>query len=99
MEKFIYYNNLFIIYKDLLTVKNKEIFSYYYEDNLSLQEIGNMLNVSKSYVGHVIKTCEKKLNDLESKLKIYHNKQKLNALLEYDNIIKIKEELKKILDF
>lgn len=97
MEKFIYYNNLLAIYKDLLTEKNKLIFSYYYEDNLSLQEIADNLQVSKSFIGNVIKKCEKKLDDLESKLHIYAKNKKLNELLTIQDITKLKNELAKII--
>ena len=97
MDNFLYFNNLFNIYKDLLTEKNKNIFSYYYEDNLSLQEIADNLNVSKSYVGTTLKKCENKLQEYENKLQIYAKNDQLNKLLTYNDITKIKEELRKII--
>ncbi len=97
MEKFIYFNNLFSIYKELLTKNNQLIFSAYYEDNLSLQEIADNLNVSKSYVGTTLKKCENKLQEYENKLQIYAKNDQLNKLLTYNDITKIKEELRKII--
>ena len=98
MQEVLYYSSLFNIYKDLLTEKNKEIFTYYYDENLSLQEIADLLKVSKSYVGNSIKKCEKKLEDLESKLHIYANNKKLSNALELNDIKEIKEIINNILN-
>lgn len=97
MEKYIYYGSLYSIYKDLLTENNQNIFSLYYEENLTLQEIADNLNVSKSYVGNVIKKCEKKLDSLENSLKVYEMKSTLNELLLEEDILKIKNKIKSIL--
>ena len=98
MEKFVYYGEIFNIYKGLLSKNIQEIFSYYFEDNLTLQEIAENLGVSKSYVGNVIKMSEKKLDDLESNLHIYENNQKLNVALEKDSIDEIKKIIINILE-
>ena len=74
MEKFIYYGEIFNIYKELLPKNIQEIFSSYFEDNLTLQEIAENLDVSKSYVGNVIKNAENKLDNLEGTLHIYENR-------------------------
>jgi len=98
MEKFIYYNNLYTIYKSLLTEKKQEIFKLYYEDNYSLQEIAEKLNVSKSYIGNSIKNSEKKLTESEKSLKIYQKETIIRKVLNLENIQEIKKELKKILN-
>ena len=98
MEKFVYYGEIFNIYKGLLSKNIQEIFSYYFEDNLTLQEIAENLGVSKSYVGNVIKMSEKKLDDLESNLHIYEHSQKLNVALEKDSIDEIKKIIINILE-
>ena len=59
MEKYVYYGMLFDIYQGLLKDNNKEIFKWYYEENLTLQEIADNLGVSKSYIGRIIKNTEK----------------------------------------
>lgn len=98
MEEFVYYDLLFDIYEQLLNDKSREFFKLYYEENLTLQEIADNLDVSKSYIGRIIKNTEKKLDDLEEKLHIYKNRQKLKELLEYDDINKIKEKLQSIIE-
>lgn len=97
MEDFVYYGMLFDIYKDLLSEASKEYFSLYYEENLTLQEIADLKNVSKSYVGNIIKKTTKKLVDLEEILKLYKIKAKLNEALEKDNIEIIKKIIKEII--
>ena len=97
MEKFVYYNLLFDIYGDLLTVKEQEYFSLYYEENLTLQEIDDNFKVSKSYIGNMIKKIEIKLNDLESKLHILEKRNNLEKLLKVDDISQIHTEINKII--
>ena len=98
MERYVYYGMLFDIYQKLLNERNREVFELYYEENLTLQEIADNLDVSKSYIGRIIKNTEKKLDDLEEKLHIYKNRQKLKELLEYGDINKIKEKLQSIIE-
>ena len=94
-EKYIYYNNLFDIYSELLTDKEKETFSLYYQEDLSLSEIADNNNISKSAVGKMVKTILEKLDNYE---KIYNNKKQLLILLQEEEIEKLKNKLKKILN-
>lgn len=98
MENFVYYNNLFDIYKDLLTVKQQEIFSLYYEENLSMQEIADNLSVSKSFVGKVIKDSQLKLEDFEKNFNLYSYKLKLQELENEEDINKIRKTIKQIIN-
>lgn len=93
MEKFVYYNELFSLYGSLLTAKNTEIFSYYYEENLSLQEIADLMQVSKSFVGNSIKKCEKKLTELETKLGLFNKKKELAEILKLEDTAEIKKQI------
>ncbi len=97
MEKTVYYNDLFDIYGFILTSKNIQIFKLYYEENLTMQEIADLMKVSKSFIGNSIKKSQERLELLESKLHIYENKQSLTALLEENNVDKIKEGIEKII--
>lgn len=97
MEKFVYYGEIFNIYKGLLSKNIQEIFSYYFEDNLTLQEIAENLGVSKSYVGNVLKRAEKKLDSLEDNLHIYRNKQILTKVLDINDISEAKRIISSIL--
>ena len=71
MKDFVYYGELFNIYGFLLTEKQQDIFSLYYNENLSLSEIAEEKSVSKSYIGKVISDVEKKLDYYEENLKHY----------------------------
>ena len=97
-EKYIYYNNLFDIYSELLTDKEKETFSLYYQEDLSLSEIADNNNISKSAVGKMVKTILEKLDNYEKTLKIYNTKKQLLILLQEEEIEKLKNKLKKILN-
>ena len=97
MNKFEYYNALFLIYKDLIKENNREIFDLYYGENLTMQDIAELKGISKSRVGSIIKNVENKLANYENKLKIVSNNLKLEKILELDNINLIKKEIEDIL--
>ena len=88
-EKFIYLNNLFSLYHSLLSETQKEILQDYYEYNLSLSEISENRNISRSAVDDALKKGTKKLNELEDKLHLYQlikdlkdiDDQKINEIL------------------
>lgn len=79
----IYLNKLFDYYKTLLTDKEINIFTEHYEEDLSLQEIADNLNISKSAVGKTLKIVENKLNDYESKLRLNEKSKQINELLNH----------------
>lgn len=97
MEKHIYYNDLFDIYQSFFTDNNKKVFIYYYQENLSMQEIAELLSVSKSFIGSTIKKMEQKLDSLENELQIYKTKQKLNDLLSINDLSTIKKEIESLI--
>lgn len=98
MEEFLYYNELFIIYGKLLNESNQRYYKLYYEENLTLQEIADLEQVSKSYIGNVIKKTSEKLNEYESLMHIYENRKMLSDVLLTEDINKIKETIKKVLE-
>ncbi len=71
MENFIYYSQLYNIYNCLFTDKQKSILKLYYNENLSLSEISNLKNVSKSYVGKIIKESQNRLLFYEDNIGYY----------------------------
>ena len=85
MNKVLHYNNLFSIYRELLTEKEQNIFSLYYEENLSLSEIAENLQITRSAVGNTVKIVEKKLEEYEKKLHILAKNELLKMALN-DNI-------------
>ena len=97
MEKFIYYNELYLIYKDLIKTKTEEVFDLYYGENLSMQEIADIKNISKSRVGTIIKSIQNKLDNYENVLKIYENREKLMKVLELNDIKEIKDNIENII--
>ena len=98
MEDFLYYNDLFDIYGDLLTDNEKENFLEYYQEDLSLSEIASNKNVSRNAIHKTLKIVIDKLNNYEAKLHVYEMKQALNEAIELDDITKIKNKLKTIID-
>lgn len=97
MEKFLYYNELYLIYKDLINDNNSEIFNLYYGENLSMQEIADIKCVSKSRVGLVIKNVEKKLDNYENILNIYKKNNELKELLNINDLKLLKERIEDII--
>ena len=98
MNKVLYYNELFSYYKELLTKKEQEVFSLYYEENLSMGEIAQIKNISRSAIGFKIKNVEEKLDNYEKILKkreIFYKLQKTISKID-DNLIKL--ELEKIIE-
>ena len=94
MEEREYIISLYEIYKELLTVKQKEYFENYYYEDLSLNEIAINNKVSKSMVSKNINNTINKLKDFESKLKINYKEKKLeDALNNKNNIYTVIEEI------
>ena len=89
--------NLFDVYETLLTDREKEIFKYYYYEDLSLSEISENLNITRTGVFNTLKKVEEKLLQYENNLKLMNIKNTLKGLLEEQNIETIKSKLKKII--
>lgn len=96
-EEYIHYNTLFDLYGNLLNEREKEIFSLFYEEDLSLQEIANIRNVSKSAIGSAISTINKKLDGYEEKLGFLKKNDELENLLNQVENTNLKEKMKQIL--
>lgn len=89
--------NLFDIYELLLTDREKEIFKYYYYEDLSLSEISENLNITRTGVFNTLKKVEEKLLQYEDNLKLMSIKCTLKSLLEESDIEVIKNKLNKII--
>lgn len=98
MEEFVYYNDLFDIYSDLLTDKEVSTFKDYYQEDLSLSEIADDRDISRSAVQKTVKTVLEKLDYYEEKLHVYEKNSILKDLLDYDDIDNIKEKIQKALN-
>ena len=72
---------LYDFYGKLLPQKQKEIFSFYYSDNLSLSEIGEDLGMSKQGVHDALKKAESTLEKFEAELGLEKNSKKNEQIL------------------
>ena len=68
MEEFIYYNELYDIYKPLLTIKQQQYFEEYYYNNLSLSEISENYDISRNAISKQINVIRDKLKDYEKNI-------------------------------
>ena len=97
MEEFVYYNDLFDIYADLLTDNEKNTFKDYYQEDLSLSEIADEKNVSRSAIQKTVKNVIDKLNYYESMLHIHEKNSKVIELLDLNNIDDLKTGIREVL--
>ena len=94
MEDVFYYNELYDLYKKLLTDKQREYFEGNYFNNLSLSEMADDFDVSRNAIFKQIHNVVDKLLEYESKLHLYERKMKIiNIIDNTDN-----KEIKKILE-
>lgn len=80
MEDFAKTSMLFDIYGGLLTDKKKRVMEMYHEDDMSLSEIAEELEVSRAAVHDSLRSAERLLRSYEEKLGIlddYLRKEKL----------------------
>ncbi|GIM27830.1 UPF0122 protein [Clostridium polyendosporum] len=88
-------------YGSLLTEKQQDIMTMYYNDDLSLAEISEINNTSRQAIHDLLKRCYKQLLAYEEKLKLLEKgnikKEKRNKLI---NDLKVKYELQiEIIDY
>lgn len=75
-------NALLDAYEGLLTDKQQEIVSYYYKEDYSLSEIGEILNISRAAVSDHIKRTTLILKEYEKKLKLVEKLSKRMAIYD-----------------
>ncbi|MDD2181370.1 MAG: hypothetical protein PHW32_03260 [Bacilli bacterium] len=80
MSERLYISALYDYYGTLLTKKQQLYFEDYYFNNLSLAEISDNYEVSRSAVHKQLKDVELKLNNYETKLKLYQKGIKIKEL-------------------
>lgn len=97
MSKRDYLMDLYDIYKDLLTDKQREYFQNYYFEDLTLQEASDELNVSKQIISKTILQVTNKLKKYESTLHLNKIYNVLTVIRETTTDENIKKELDKLL--
>ncbi len=86
---------LFNLYKNLLTSKQKEIFTSYYFYDLSLSEISEEFKSSRSFIQAELKRVKEKLEDYEIKLRL---DEKLQEILNLELKEEEKEKIREIVE-
>ena len=85
--------NLYELYKELLTTREREYFEFSYYEDYSLQEISLNNKVSRAYVSKLINMIEKKLIGFEDSLKLNERNNKIRSIINsLDNDTKSKIE-------
>lgn len=93
MEKNVEISMLCQIYGKLLTKKQLEILTDYYNNDLSLTEIAENNQITRQAVRDIIKKGENKLFELEEKLSFMEKTMKQEKLLQevFDELSKIED--------
>lgn len=87
MKERLYLIDLYDLYQNLLTDKQKDYFEDYYYNNLTLSEISENNEVSRSAVQKAIKEIEQKLTNYETKLNLYDKKEKIKNMISDENLL------------
>ena len=96
MDEVVYYNDLYDLYGELLTDKQRKYFEDYYFNDLSFSEMAEDYDVSRNATFKQVHIVMEKLDEYESKLKLYEKKNKLLEISKCIDNSKIKEELENL---
>ena len=91
MAKNLEFGSLLDLYGSLISEKQFEAMDYYYNQDLSLSEIGEFLGISRQAVRNNIKKGEENIEEFEEKLGLYKKLEKINKKIE-----KTAEKLEKL---
>ncbi len=96
MDDIIYYNELYDLYGELLTNKQKQYFEDYYFNNMSFAEMADLYNISRNAAFKQIHIVIQKLDEYEKILHLREKKNKIFKVLE-DAPLSIKEKIELII--
>lgn len=100
MEERIEISLLLDFYSSLLTEKQRDVMTLYYNDDLSLAEIAEINHTSRQAIHDLIKRCDKQLLVYEKKLnllqKSYDRLEKKEEIVDFLKNILNKENLKEV---
>lgn len=77
-----YYNNLYAVYRDLLTDKQQDVFELYFVDNLSLAEIAEDQHITRQAVKCCLDSAIQALDHYENALKFCEKVQKIEQIVK-----------------
>lgn len=97
MEDIVYYNELYDLYGELLTDKQREYFEDYYFNNLSFSEMAENYGVSRNAIFKQIHIVVDRLKEYEDKLKLYKKNKMLRNIIEEIDDKKLKNMLSELL--
>ena len=81
MAKDLKFTILFDIYAPLLTDKMRDTLDLYYNEDLSLAEIAETSGTSRQAVMNCVRSCEKRLGELEAEFGLYEKTRKADELI------------------
>lgn len=97
MDKMVYFNELYDLYGELLTDKQKNYFEDYYFNDLSFSEMAENYGVSRNAIFKQIHIVTDKLEEYEAVLKIYEKRNKLLEIAKAVDNESIKKQLEELL--
>ena len=86
MKDLVYYSELYDLYKNLLTDKQREYFEEYYFNDLSLSEISSDFDISRNAVSKQLAVIREKLDEFELKLKLYSKKENILKCIDVEKL-------------
>lgn len=92
-----YISQLFSFYKLLLTEKQRDMLSLYYEEDLSLSEIADEFDISRQGVHDNIRRGENSLVEYEKALKLNERRLKRMDLLNQLNDLVVEEAASEVI--
>ena len=98
MEEKVRISILLELYGNLLTEKQYEFMDLYYNQDLSLSEIGDNENITRQAVRTILLKSKNKLEEYESKLKFMQKEEKIKQYIKELEKTKIDKEQKKIIE-
>lgn len=91
-------NDLLDCYGTLLTPRQYQIASYYYQEDLSISEIAQELEISRTAVHKTIHTVQKQLEKFEQNIHALAMRRLLETIQDFNDIdTNLKEEIQKVL--
>ena len=103
MEEKVRISILLEIYGKLLTEKQNEYMDLYYNQDLSLSEIGDNNDITRQAVRTILLKSKKKLEEYEEQLKFMQKEEKIKKCIEEleetNADKKILKKIKQLIDF
>lgn len=93
VEEKIVLMELYDLYQNLLTEKQRKYFEAAYYDDSSMSEIADEFEISRNAVHDQLKKTIAKLNDIENAVHLREHNIKLNSLFEVLKSLESKEEM------